>query len=83
MRNARLASMNDSEFKLIVSGDMARRMLERNSEQICDLMEQRTGRRRKMVVREMKQEGNRSKDERLQQVASEAADILGTKVDIR
>ena len=36
-----------------------------------------------MVVREMKQEGNRSKDERLQQVASEAADILGTKVDIR
>lgn len=83
MRSARLAAMNDSEFKLIVSGEMARQRLERNSEQICDLMEQRTGRRRKMVVREMKQEGNRSKDERLQQVASEAADILGTKVDIR
>ena len=83
MRGARLAAMNDSEFKLIVTGDMVRRMLERNSEQICDLMEQRTGRRRKMVVREMNQTENRSKDERLQQAASEAASILGTKVDIR
>ncbi|OLR55730.1 DNA polymerase III, subunit gamma and tau [Hornefia porci] len=83
MRGARLAAMNDREFKLIVTGDMVRRMLERNSEQICDLMEQRTGRRRKMVVREMNQTENRSKDERLQQAASEAASILGTKVDIR
>ena len=84
MRRAHLAGMNAREFKLLVDSSFAQARLESERDLICGLMEKRTGRRMKMVVRmEEDDQQDRQEARSLEDIARQAEKVLGHKVEIK
>lgn len=82
MRKAQLAAMNDREFKVIAESIFVKSRLESERQMIAELMERRTGRRMKMVVKlldDMEQAEGKSAEE----IAREASQLIGVNVEIR
>ena len=82
MRKAQLAAMNDHEFKILVDSPFIRSRLESEKQMVCDLMEKRTGRPRKMVVRlDMDDEEPMRKS--VEEIAADASRLIGVEVIVK
>ena len=79
--NGMLTDMDENTFTVTVGSDLHRRQTERNRDLLEDLMEARTGQRRRMqvVTGEMTEPAEISVEE----AAARASEVLGTKVTIK
>ena len=74
--------LNDSEFKLYVSSEFMGKMIQRESDLISKLMEDRTGEKRKLTVKSENGE-KESEEDKIAKDALEVSKLLGTEVKIK
>ena len=82
IRQANLVGLNDSEFKLYVSSEFMGKMIQRESDLISKLMEDRTGEKRKLTVKSENEEKENEED-KIAKDALEVSKLLGTEVKIK
>ena len=78
--NGMLTAMDEHTFTVTVNRDLHRRQTERNRDLLEDLMEARTGQRRRMKV-EINEAGD-SGEISVEEAAARASEVLGTTVTI-
>lgn len=83
VRRATLAELGDNEFKVIVDNDFAKDKLEKEQIRICQLMEEHTGKTRRLACKLQGQSADESDDQNLKMAVDAAENILGTKVEIK
>ena len=82
IRQANLVGLNDSEFKLYVPSEFMGKMIQRESELISKLMEDRTGKKLKLTVKSENEEKENEED-KIAKDALEVSKLLGTEVKIK
>lgn len=80
---AMLADINDREFKVIAQSDFTKQYVEMNQQQICQLMENITGKHLKLVCKtESQAEEDTSDEEEAKALADRISSKLGIEVTI-
>ena len=80
---ASLAGISETDFKVIAHGEFVKTYLKENQNQICQLMENVTGKKRKMVIRsEGQPEEAAEPDREMEALAARVGQELGMKVRI-
>lgn len=91
MKNFRLVAMNDTEFKIAAPGvnETFEKRLKDKTERICEVMEEQTGRKMRMVIKssdpsaEEESAEEESAEEDIQSIAEKASGEIGVPVAIK
>lgn len=86
MKNFRLVAMNDTEFKIAAPGDNEtfEKRLKDKTERICEVMEEQTGRKMRMVIKSSDPSAEEeSAEEDIQSIAEKASGEIGVPVAIK
>lgn len=86
MKNFRLVAMNDTEFKIAAPGvnETFEKRLKDKTERICEVMEEQTGRKMRMVIKSSDPSAEEeSAEEEIQSIAEKASGEIGVPVAIK
>lgn len=86
MKNFRLVAMNDTEFKIAAPGvnETFEKRLKDKTERICEVMEEQTGRKMRMVIKSSDPSAEEeSAEEDIQSIAEKASGEIGVPVAIK
>ncbi|MCF0144199.1 MAG: hypothetical protein HUJ79_03670, partial [Firmicutes bacterium] len=75
-----LTSIDEDDFTIVVGNALTKMHAENNRQLLEDLMEKHTGKRRVMRI---SQKDLKKKEKSVEEIASNASDLLGIKVDIK
>ena len=86
MKNFRLVAMNDTEFKIAAPGvnETFEKRLKDKTERICEVMEEQTGRKMRMVIKSSDPSAEEeAAEEDIQSIAEKASGEIGVPVAIK
>lgn len=86
MKNFRLVAMNDTEFKIAAPGvnETFEKRLKDKTERICEVMEEQTGRKMRMVIKSSDPAAEEeAAEEDIQSIAEKASGEIGVPVAIK
>lgn len=86
MKNFRLVAMNDTEFKITAPGvnETFEKRLKDKTERICEVMEEQTGRKMRMVIKSSDPAAEEeAAEEDIQSIAEKASGEIGVPVAIK
>lgn len=86
MKNFRLVAMNDTEFKIAAPGvnETFEKRLKDKTERICEVMEEQTGRKMRMVIKSSDPATEEeAAEEDIQSIAEKASEEIGVPVAIK